>query len=193
MNQRVTVALIAGASGKAVQKLVRRWKNQRLPDAADSKSWISPINVQREVRAFTRTLHRHAEYPPVLFYRQYVDQWSMGDVFDLVDRGPFATAVQLGDSELYAYSLPDRGTLSKQFGAARRPSAKSIGRTEKIWFIDAIRDAIRTSQARKYTSILIVVREVVGGLIDEHDVSTAMADTVDWLEPFVTNLRQAAQ
>jgi len=155
MNQRVTVALIGGQSGKAVQKLVRRWNNQRLRDTADSEEWVLPIDVQREVRAFTRALHTHAEYPPVLFYRRYVDQWSMGDVFGLVGRGKamsrLVTVVPLSDGQLYAYSLPDRGALLTRISTAGRRSTKSIGRAETIWFMGAVRDAVSTSQARNYS------------------------------------------
>jgi hypothetical protein len=182
MNQRVTVALIGGESGKVIQKLVRRWKKQRVRDTGDSESWVLPSDIRREVRTFTRALHDNSEYPPVLFYRQYVDQWSMGDVFGLVGRGKSRPAViHLSDGELYAYSLPDRGALLKQLRKERRRSPRSVGRPEKLWFIDAIRDAVSASQARKDGSTLIVVRNVVGGLVDDDEISAAMGRTAGWL------------
>src|SRR5262249_44121452 len=125
-------------------------------------------------------------YPPVLFYRQYVDQWSMGDVFGLVGRGNSRPAViHLGDGELYAYSLPDGGVLLKRLRAERRRSPKSVGRAEKFWFIDSIRDAVTISQSGKDGSALLVIRHVIGGLVDDDEISAAMRRTAGWLRPFL--------
>jgi hypothetical protein len=186
MNQWITIAVIGGASATMVLQLVEQWDSQRKQFEPCNSVGKWPTHLRRDLRKFVRALEKHATDPPVLFYRRYVDQWSMGDQFDVLagarNRQSRRIEIACDNLELIGYALPDRGNLLRRIDQRRSQRQTNVGAIETGWFLDAIRDAYTAWSVRRGTAVIIVLRDVVGGLVDDDQIESSMLMPADWLE-----------
>ena len=80
-TQRMTVAKIGGAAGAAALRSLNS-----LPSSLEAPRKSGGCNggrggTLRPLRAFLASLRANSSIPPVIFFVEYVDSWSMGDVF----------------------------------------------------------------------------------------------------------------
>ncbi len=83
--QRITVAKLAGRSADVVLLRLEAWAAVRR--ASDPTEWSGeqwPPIVRRRADGFADRLRAHALSLPVVYFAEWADLWSMGDVF--VDR-----------------------------------------------------------------------------------------------------------
>ena len=74
---------------------------------------ILPINCERSAFA-----------PPVVYFVEWVDMWSMGDLFHhwlTLPDGPKAMVVYTDTYEIFAYGLPDEDKLRAVLSGSRPP------------------------------------------------------------------------
>ena len=75
MKQLFTIAKIGGIAGEQVLSHIKSWccpvDDSARKELADS--------VGRQVQNLVTQLRLHADEPPVLFFAEYIDVWSMGD------------------------------------------------------------------------------------------------------------------
>ncbi len=93
-----------------------------------------------------------------------------------------AVEIQFEDGEMYAYALPDRGTLARQLRQAARRSKSSVGKIEASWLVNAVSDAISATNIWKCRATLILIREIVGGTVEDNEIAASMEQRVEWLK-----------
>ena len=114
-SQRITIAKVGGDAAAVVLRRLQGWADARRthdPDEWSGEQWPSDVRVR--VDAFAERLRSHATEPPVIYYAEWADLWSMGDVFVrwlMPPGGVRPLCVHADRFEVYAYGLPDGGRL----------------------------------------------------------------------------------
>jgi hypothetical protein len=178
-SQRVTIAKIAGVAADVLGLRLRRWAAARTvagPDVWESDQW--PSSVRAEVDDFADQLRVHGCSPPVVHFIEWSDLWSMGDVFTkwLALSGGSPPFIVYGDRfEVLGYVMPDGGLL---------PQFLSVGPQqcpEYDQFLVRLREAAAAWNGLVDRAILIVFREVVGGLVTDEELMASMSVVPDWI------------
>jgi hypothetical protein len=178
-SQRMIVAKIAGEAAVSLFDRFRNFNLQgaRLRGNRDSRTCD-------ELQHFVSGLRAHSDCPPVLFYAEYVDMWSMGDVFTR----PFAgfnrrRFLHVEDGiELMVYRLPDKGRLERTIRAALRPKrVRSAQWQETRLFLTILLESVLSWEEIKGKSALVVVRDVHGSLVLDEDVIRSMKHVPEWI------------
>lgn len=81
-TQRITIAKVAGTAGDAVARRLGEWSTARLttdPDEWSNEQW--PEQVRRAADQFADRLRANALAPPVVYFVEWADMWSMGYLF----------------------------------------------------------------------------------------------------------------
>jgi hypothetical protein len=185
-SQRITIAKIGGEAGVAITSRFRRWAELRVfddPMEWDSAQW--PIEARREIDAFASTLRAHGHELPVFYFSEYVDFWSMEDVYSRwlsqPDR-PRAIEVHCDRFQLWCYALPDGGSLADLL--QRAPRLKRIRERdsqEERWFTIQLLEAILAWSPMVEVAAVVVLREVFGGLVEDHEVDESLTIVPDWI------------
>jgi hypothetical protein len=112
------------------------FRNVDDPSEWSSDQW--PVAVRREMDAFACALRSNGHQPPVIFFGEYVDCWSMGDLFDrwLSPQGGNQPFKLFADRfQLWCYPLPDGGSLAKQLQhSTRLKRIRQRNPQEERWF-----------------------------------------------------------
>jgi hypothetical protein len=179
-SQRITVAKIGGLAADVSLRRLQAWsaaRQTRDPNEWSSEQW--PQHVRAETDAFANRLRANAFTPPVIYFVEWADLWSMGDVFQrwlAPLEGPMPLAVLADQYEVFAYGLPDGGRL-----AQRLATAGTQQWPETDWLLGRLRDAIGDSEALVERAVLIVLRYVVGPSASGQDVRDSLRRVPDWL------------
>lgn len=179
-SQRLTIAKLAGLSGELAFERLATWAAARNADNLDEWSpeqW--PEAVRRNADEFAEQLRAHGLELPVCYFAEWSDLWSMGDVF-LRGLSPVNSPppIRLLGSryEILAYALPDDGRLARHLASAG-PQQFS----EYDAYFARLQESLNAWNAIVPRSTLIVLRYVVGGLVEDHDVSESLIVRPDWL------------
>ena len=182
-SQRVTVAKIGGASAEVVLARFREWSAARLPPD-DPDYWIDaelfPADVRSQADAFAEALRANALAPPVVHFVEYSDMWSMGDVFEKwlsPPTGPKPLYVEGSRNTLYSYGLPDDGKLAKYLAKARKQQFD-----EDDTYIRRLREAIYAWHTLVDRAAIVVIRHVVGGLVEDEELTASLQTVPPWLQ-----------
>jgi hypothetical protein len=179
-TQRITVAKVGGLAAEVVMLRLREWDSVRKAD--DLNEWSSeqwPLSVRRRADAFADRLRSHALDLPVVYFAEWADLWSMGDVFSrlLTPPGGPAPLIIHGDRfEIYGYSLPDGGRLVQHLASAGPQQF-----VEYDWFVWQLREAVRSWEELVEKGAVIVLREVVGGLVTDDELTNSLSTVPDWI------------
>jgi hypothetical protein len=179
-TQRVTVAKVGGIAADVALLRLRGWAAARKdadPDEWSSDQW--PSNVRIQADAFADRLRANSLSLPVIYFVEWSDLWSMGDLFSrwlTPPGGPPPFSIHADRFEVYAYALPDAGRLGRHLTAA---GPQQFG--EYDHFVGRLRDAIGAWQELAEQAALIVLREVVGGLVTDDELKTSLSVVPDWL------------
>jgi hypothetical protein len=179
-SQWVTVAKICGAAGQQALARFTEWDAARVPDAGeptlfDHAQW--PQDIRDRADEFVRHLADRASDPPVLFYCRYVDYWSMGDIFENVP-GVVPLVIFTSHRTLYCFDLAASLDLLENLGRTLRRRAVS---QEYRWYALFLREAIHAWNDVAEEGALIVVREPLGGLVEDGEVVTSLEIVPAWL------------
>jgi hypothetical protein len=179
-SQRVTVVKVGGSAGDAVAWLLREWSSARQsasPSAWSSEQWPEPIRARAD--AFARTLREHALEPPVIYFAEWADLWSTGDLFArwlTPPDGPLPWVVHGDRVEVYGYGLPDGGRLARHLvGGGPQQFA------ETDWFMGQLWRAVGAWHRIVDRAALVVLRETVGAFVTDEEVQAACSQVLAWL------------
>ncbi len=159
---------------------LQEWASARQtddPDVWSSEQW--PSSVRRRADAFAEQLRTHALSLPVLYFAEWADLWSMGDLFASLLTPPDGSRpliIHADRFELYGYGLPDSGRLVHHLTGAGPQQFVEYG-----WFVEHLQKAIRAWQELVDRATLVVLREVVGGLVTDEELSDSLSLVPDWL------------
>jgi hypothetical protein len=186
-TQYVTIAKIGGPSGAAIIQLFEQWQASRVVEdesnCMDSTQW--PRHTRDEMQQLADALRAHASQPPVIFWAEYVDMWSCGLLFTDIFSGTVVRAcnVMSDNEELLCYRLPDENSLRTALERQlRRKPAKERDPQELRWYLLALLEACRAWEKIVDTSAIVVVRRVVGALIEDRDIHTSLESVPGWLQ-----------
>lgn len=187
MNQILTVATIAGEAADVVTCTFQRWSALRCPVAGepmlmDSDQW--PPDCRAEMRQFAEDMRSNAGLPPVVFYNQHADMWSMGDVFrtGFPENGNPLYQVMVGDDlELLCYAIPDGNALEEHL---RRALRRKHFAEETKSYLRILQEAATAWQALVAKAAIVVLRQLIGGLVEDDEIRQANKLIPRWLETY---------
>jgi hypothetical protein len=103
----------------------------------------------------------------------------MGDLFHhwlTPPDGPQPLIVSTERFEVYAYCLPDAGRLKQHLGAAGDQQF-----AEYDYFVYRLNEAVAAWESLVERAVLVVVREVVGGMVTDDELVASLVLVPDWL------------
>ena len=148
MTQIVTVLKFIGESANCLVKKLSK------PDKEDVAGRLVVAMTNKEF----------AMRPPVIYYAQYLDQWSMYDVFEeILPR--YITTNNENNAILSWCELPqDNMWLKTEFKKPLRQGS------DKRWLYSTVFQAVRYWEMMPYPSIVLVSRYVIEGMVLEREV-----------------------
>jgi hypothetical protein len=152
MTQRWVVALVAGRTAVTIAALFQTWRRA--------------VHVPGKVDKFCNDLRTHSSALPVLYYSEWIDRWLGSDAF------PEPQIVS--GRRFEACCLP----------AVRvREWSKQVDRQfpEQEWFANRIREASRAWQPSMSESVVLIVREVLGGSATDEEIAQSFLSIPEWL------------
>jgi hypothetical protein len=179
-TQRITLAKIGGKAAEVVVRRLRAWSAARRTDLGDEQSneqW--PPDVRRQADEFTERLRSHALAAPVIHFIEWVDPWSMGDLFAhwlTPSEGPPPSVVHGDRFELYGYALPDDGRLARYLASAGLQQFK-----ESDWYVRRLQEAVESYSGVTDRAVILVARNVVASTVTDDDMKDSFARVPDWL------------
>jgi hypothetical protein len=179
-SQRITVAKLGGVGADIVLERFRNWSEVRKvvhPHLWSPEQW--PEDARRKADDFAERLRTHGFAPPVVYFVEWSDLWSMGDLFEhwlTPADGPMPHGIHANRYELFAYGLPDGGRLARYLASAG-PQQWS----ETDWFIGRLRDAVEAWQALVDRAAIVVLRQVVDGSALDEEVKASLRSPPAWL------------
>lgn len=173
-SQKVTIFAIGGNLADAIWQQAQHCYAQRLND--DTKEWAPeqwPSSTRSEVNALANGLLAKAFTPPVLYRSQHVDLWSGGDVFDAaMGSSPVAPVCQLLTERYEVYV--QRAHVSDI--VPRNPNEFD----EHRWLEQRLAEALAAWAGFSEERLIVLVREVLGGLWEDRDVSDSLEQLPAW-------------
>ena len=180
-TQRVTVAKLGGRAADVILLRLKEWASAR--QTSDPTEWSSeqwPSIVRRRADALADRLRTHALSLPVVYFSEWADLWSMGDLFLRVLTPPDAPCpliIHADRLDVYGYGLPDGGRLNQHLA---RTGPQQFA--ESDWLLWQSREAIRAGQGLVVDrAALVVASEVVGGLVTDEELSDSLSIVPEWL------------
>lgn len=179
-SQRITILKIAGLSGNLVWRQLSEWSAARSvqnPDQWSSDQW--PVQVKADLDKLAGRLREHGADLPICHFVEWVDLWSMGDMFPgwLTTPNRSQPLRLYGDRyEVFAYTLPDEGRLANILATAEPQQF-----TETDLYIRRLLEAIRAWESIVPTATLIVLRDVINGFVSDKELSAALTTCPEWL------------
>jgi hypothetical protein len=173
-SQRVLLLSVGGRFAETVWDCVCRWSNART--TTDLTEWSSdqwPTDTQREVDEFVDKIVSEAFVPPVLYRSEHVDCWSMGDVYQvaLVKAHPdYCRQLYTTRHELIATRVRFTEHIEVDEGAA----------SETVWLYSWVNECIAAWGEVAESRLIILVRTVLGGLWEDHDVINSLKTIPRW-------------
>ena len=179
-TQRVTIAKVGGIAADTIVLRLREWSAARQtdnPNLRSSEQW--PQQVRREADDFADRLRAHGFAPPVVHFVEWVDMWSMGDLFwrwlTPLD-GSMPLAVHADRFEIFAYVLPDGGRLSQHL-----TSTGPQQWVESDWFVGRLREAVVAWEELVDRAVVVVIREVVASSALDEEITASLKSVPDWI------------
>jgi hypothetical protein len=179
-TQRMTIAKIGGIAADVALLRLQAWAAARAdvdPDEWSSDQWPQSVRVQAD--AFADRLRTNSLAPPVIYFVEWSDLWSMGDLFRrwlTPPGGPPPLAIHADRFEVYGYGLPDGGHLGRHLTTA---GPQQFGEYDQ--FVGRLHEAVRAWQELAVRSALIVLREVVSGLVTDEELTASLSFVPEWL------------
>jgi hypothetical protein len=162
--QRVIVVKIAGDSAEFVLSRFAQWPSS---DPADEEPVICP-----EADDFAENLRVNAHRLPIVFYCEWIDHWSSGDLVPSL-RVKSVKEVVAKRYEICIHELPVEAGKDK-IGESLTQECK--------WLRARIREASDAWEPICGRSVIVVVREVLGGLVMDEEVEASVNQIPNWLK-----------
>jgi hypothetical protein len=124
-------------------------------------------------------LRAHAFKPPVVHFIEWVDMWSMGELFSLwltPPDGPLPWIVCANQFDVYAYGLPDGGRLVQHLAGAGPQQFQ-----ESDWFVWRLHEAVEAWEGLVDRAAIVVLRHTFGASVHDDEVVAALSERPAWL------------
>jgi hypothetical protein len=158
-TQRLTIATIAGVAGEFVLSRFREW--QALHSAG---KWLREHGSA--VDRFHDRVKENQAIPPVIYFAEWIDHWSMGD------KVPGPGAASGSRVEVWCGSLDEV-----------RKRADSCGDQfqEDRWLRARLREAADAWQSLVGGGTMVIFREVLEGSVTDEQIQVSLHEVPDWL------------
>jgi hypothetical protein len=150
----MTVATIAGEAGRVVAELFLKWQATPTSGGQDL--------VRNAVDLLARQLRARGGLPPILYYCEWFDCWSMGDTLHL------GKVVEGKRMEASCGSLFEAAAWAKQCGNQF---------PEDQWLASRLREASEAGQWPSVRASIVILREVLGPSVTDEEVRASLSDT----------------
>jgi hypothetical protein len=184
-TQRITVAKIGGAAGFAVMQSLHDLRSSLETGRDSSRHDGQRAGGPEALKTFVASLRANSSIPPVIFFAEYVDTWSMGDVFQRCfprRRSPNIVRISHDELEIMGYRLPDGDALQAQGRRLlRTKSVRESAGQEQRWFLSIVLHALDAWNVVVQDGALVIIREVLGGLLEDADVEQALEHVPQWI------------
>lgn len=163
-SQRVTLIKVGGVAARIVASKFRQWQ-------ADLNHGQLAEEARLAIDAYVEVLRVNAHAPPVVYFAEWIHLWSMGDL--LPGLGD-ARAVTLAGNrfEVCCHQPP------VQFQATTIAGAMS---QESRWLKQRLAEAEDAWGSLVSESVVIIVREPLGGLVSDEEISASLKTVPNWL------------
>lgn len=179
-SQRITVAKVGGVAAQIIVERLREWSSARQISSSDEWSpeqW--PQHVRERADDFADQLRAHAFSLPVVHFIEWVDMWSVGDLFArwlTPPDGPIPFVLYANRYQVFAYILPDGGRLAQHLAAAGPQQS-----AEANWFVSRLREVVEAWQELVAPAVVVVVRNVLGSTVLDEEITASLRRTPEWL------------
>lgn len=152
-TQRILIATIAGEAGQKVAGLFRKWHSTDGVSEQDA--------VRSAVDAFAKQLQDRGGIPPVIYYCEWFDLWSMGDLID------FGTVVGGKRFEASCGSRREAMVWAEHY---------SNQFPEDQWLTMRLREAAEAWQLLAEPAVVVILRQVLGASFTDEEVMASLSD-----------------
>lgn len=185
-TQRIAIAEIVGAAAGSALDSFRWWLAARLadecePDCMSPDQW--PRSIRRNMQKFAAGVRAHSDKPPIVFFAECIDMWSMGDVYAAAfpEDGAKLLHVMADDVELLCYALPDGGKLQTHLTRRlRRRSIRERSPQETRWYLLNLMEACVAWEGLVGNSALVILRQTLGGLVEDYELRASLDTVPGW-------------
>ncbi len=167
-TQRVILAAIAGQSATA---LLARYSNVWLAGATRSSDPEDECVYHGEIDQFVESLRVTSHLPPVIYYTEWIDMWSMGDVLP----GLRASSPVISGSryQVCVHSPPLSPVKDEIAGSGETQESK--------WLRARIREAASAWKPLADRIAIVIAREPLGGLVTDEEMNDSFETVPEWL------------
>jgi hypothetical protein len=179
-TQRLIVIKVAGIATDSVMSCVSRWSAARTTSSQSEwgpEQW--PDSVRQEIDRFVETLRTHAAILPILYYTEWVDMWSMGDVFGHrlnTSRDCRPTQLYGIRYEVYCHELAQLRRLNSSSSLIDAHASD-----ETRWYFARLKEAADAWAPLVDRAVVLVIRQSLGGLVEDHEIEASLLEVPDWL------------
>lgn len=178
-SQRIVLSKVAGAAAVHIRSQFQRWQAARLSGCGEAEntpgSHEFPESVRTGIDQFADALREHAAQPPVVYYSEWADLWSMGDLLP-----------GLYNPESVTISGTRVEACCHEAGWVRTAIARLSQTQEEAWLRARLREALDAWQKLLDDQVLIVIREPLGGSVTDDELTDSLTSLPEWLvrQPF---------
>jgi hypothetical protein len=164
-TQRIILVKIGGIAANTVAEMFDRWLASRIEGDA------FPDNVQDEVDCFAESLRGHAADLPVVYYAEWIDMWSMGDV---------VPALRNRQSNV-VYGRRFEASCRKPPINFRPGKIANSQVQEEVWLSKRLQEACRAWKPLVTNAVIVIVREPLGAIVEDEELMKSLESVPDWL------------
>jgi hypothetical protein len=179
-TQRITIAKVGGVAAEVILRLLREWSEARI--TSDPETWAStqwPADIRRKADTLSDRLRANSCAPPVVYFAEWVDMWSMGDQFRhwlAPPDGPPPFVVHADQFEVYAAAIPDGGRLARHLA-----NAGPRQHVEQDWYVRRLREAVEAWGQVVERAVIVVLRQVIEGSVTDEEMRVSLDRLPGWL------------
>jgi hypothetical protein len=157
-TQRLTIANVGGEAAREIVERFAHWSERRNNGDSD------PLG--KAIDQFAGALRANAGSPPVLYFCEWFDHWSMGDMLP---------GVEFSDGNRF------------QVACLESPQVKLVAANlqtqfpEQRWLGTRLREALEACNKLAATSVLVILREPLGRSITDEEIVASLQPVPDWL------------
>ena len=173
-SQHILIFAIVGPFAEELWHSLSRWSDARQTDVSDCwtpEDWRA--DVQAKVDRAIEKLIAYGFTPPILYRSEHIDLWSMAEVFD--------TALSVGSPDISRTLLTSSYELIATWVDSTTcivPDQKTSDETQ--WLYARLNEAFASWGAMADRRLVILVRQVLGGLWSDSEVEKALKSVPEW-------------
>jgi hypothetical protein len=170
--QRIVLSKVAGAAAVHIRTQFQRWQSALIGCGKEAPpgSHEIPVSVRNRIDQFANALREHAAQPPVVYYSEWADLWSGGDLLPGL-YSPEPVTISGTRVEACCHEADQ-----VQAAIARLPQTQ-----EEAWLQARLREALDAWQELLDDQVLIVIREPLGGSVTDDGLTASLTGVPEWL------------